>query len=332
MKKAGSMNQIKRNYGHGLAAVWLAAGLLTGVAYGQAPGRLALTSPSDQPTDPKKVVLRVGDASVTEEEMEQLVRALPPQTQQSLAQQGRRPLGDRFAMTLLLSQDALSHHLDSGPAYQDALARARREILASLAYQEISNRSVVTADEVTKYYSAHRSEFEGVQLEQFVVRKKAEGAKAGTPGFTADEAKAKMEEIRKAVLASSDLKPVAEKYQVASVVRVDAEPHLVRHGQMRADMDKAVFALKDGEATEVFDTGASLVFFKVVTHDVMSLVAPQIENTLRQQKVNAALEDLKKNAKIWMDDAYFGAPHTTTPAGAAKPAAAVPGGNATPTK
>ena len=326
------MNQIKRNCGHGLAAVWLAAGLLTGIAYGQAPGRLALTAPSAQPTDPNKVVLRVGDVSVTAGEMEQLIRALPPQTQQSLAQQGRRSLGERYELTLLLSQDALSHHLDAGPEYQADLARARREILASLAYQEISSHSVVTADEVTKYYSAHQSEFEGVQLEQFVVRKKAEGAKPGTPGFTADEAKAKMEEIRKAVLASSDLKPVAEKYQLASVVRVDSEPHMVRHGQMRADMDKAVFALKDGEVTEVFDSGASLVFFKVVSHDVLSLVAPQIENTLRQQKVSATMEELKKNAKVWMDDAYFGAPRPAMPAGAAKPAAAVPGGAAAPAK
>jgi hypothetical protein len=74
-----------------------------------------------------------------------------------------------------------------------------------------------------------------------------------------------------------------------------------------------------------------LVFFKLVSHKVGELknVSSQIEDTLRQQKITSALDALKKNAKIWMDDAYFAAPNQPGSQGAIKPAVQ-PGGPATP--
>jgi len=58
-------------------------------------------------------------------------------------------------------------------------------------------------------------------------------------------------------------------------------------------------------------------------------VSSQIENTLRQQKVNSALDELKKNAKVWLDDGYFPAPSQPGAQGAAKPSL-LPGGPTTP--
>jgi parvulin-like peptidyl-prolyl isomerase len=96
-------------------------------------------------------------------------------------------------------------------------------------------------------------------------------------------------------------------------------------------MEKAAFGLKDGQVSEVFDLTQSLVFFKVASHKVGELkdVSSQIENTLRQQKVNSALDELKKNAKVWLDEGYFSAPSQPASQGAAKPPA-LPGGPATP--
>jgi parvulin-like peptidyl-prolyl isomerase len=100
---------------------------------------------------------------------------------------------------------------------------------------------------------------------------------------------------------------------------------------MRADMEKAAFELKDGQLSEVFDLGQSLVFFKVVSHRVQELknASSQIENTLRQQKINSALDALKKKAKVWMDDAYFAAPSQAGQQGALK-SPVLSGGPTTP--
>jgi len=211
---------------------------------------------------------------------------------------------------LILSQQALTHHLDSTPAFKELLAQSRLRILASQEYQRIVQETVVTPEETSKYFAAHQSEFDEIQVLQVVVRKKPQGAKEGTPGFTAEDAKTRAEEIRKAFIAGDDPKKIADKYQVESLVRVDVQPFTVHHGSMRQDMEKVAFELQPGQVTEVFDLGQALAFVKVVSHQTEDLktVSARIENTLRQQKINAALEALKKNAKVWMDDAYFAAP------------------------
>jgi hypothetical protein len=276
-------------------------------------------------------VLKVGDESVTQGEIERFIQGLSPQAKEALAKQGRRPLGDQYVLMLLLSQEALGHHLDSTAAFQEILALRRRQLLATTEYQEIVRQSPVTPEEISSYFAAHQSEFEEAQIQEVVIRKKPEGAKEGTPGLTAEEAKTRAEEIRKVLSSGDDPKKVAEKYQVPNVVRVDAEPILVRRASMRADMEKAAFELKDGQLSEVFDLGQSLVFFKVVSHRAQELksASSQIENTLRQQKINSALDALKKKAKVWMDDAYFAAPSQTGQQGALK-SPVLSGGPTTP--
>jgi len=306
-----------------------------GVVYGRTPGGQASAGPAPsaaaQSSSPDKTVLKVGDESVTQGELEAVVNTLTPQAQKSLSAQGRRPIGDQVALMLILSQEGASHHLDSTAAFQRVLAMARRQILAQAEYQEIVRQSVVTPEETSRYFAAHQSEFEEAQIQQVVIRKKPEGAKEGTPGFTAEEAKTRAEEIRKALSSGDDPKKVAEKYQVPNLLRVDAEPSSVHRGAMRADMEKAAFELKDGQVSEVFDFGQALVFFKLVSNKVEELknVSSQIEKTLQQQKVNSALDALKKSAKVWMDDAYFAAPSQAGPQGAVKPPV-LPGGTATP--
>ena len=85
---------------------------------------------------------------------------------------------------------------------------------------------------------------------------------------------------------------------------------------MRPDMEKAVFALKDGEVSEIFDVPQALVILQVTAHKRAELkdVSPQIEQTVQKQKIDSAMGDLKKSITIWMDDQYFAAPPGLQPA------------------
>ena len=293
-----------------MIAVFLVGVVCAQAAHGQAAGQTTPgPSPTAQASSPDKVVLKVGDMSITQGVVERAIQGFPPQAQRNLAMQGRRPLADEFVKLLVLSQEALRQHLDSTPDFKDLLALSRLKILAEQEYQEIVRRVVVTPEETSKYYADHQSDFDAVQVLQVVVRKKPEGAKEGIPGFPPEEAKARAEEIHKAFIAGDDPKKIADKYRMENLVRVDEQPYTVRRGSTRADMEKAVFELKPGQVTDVYDLGQALVFVKVVSHQAEELknVSTRIENTLRQQKINAALEALKQNSKVWMDDAYFSA-------------------------
>ena len=316
------MDQIRWRRALGLTGGALIAALVAGVVYGRAAGGQAPAgttpnpAPAAAPASPDKVVVKVDDQSVTEEAIEKAIHSLPQQAQTSLARQGKKPLGDEYVMMLVLSREALSNHLDDSPDYKETLALTRLKILAQEEYQQIIQRVAVTPEETSNYFAAHQSDFDEVQVLQVTVRKKPEGAKEGTPGFPPDEAKTRMEEIRQAFIAGQDPKQLADKYQMANVVRVDSQPFTIHRGQGPADMVKAAFELKPGQLTEVFDFGTALGFVKVVSHQTGDLksATPKIESILRPQKINSALDALKAKSKIWMDDAYF-----ASPAGPQKP-------------
>ena len=328
------MEQIRWGRGYWLASGPLVAGLLVSLAYGQTAGEkppagaTPSPAPAAQASSPDKVVLKVGDMSITQEQIERAIRNLTPQAQNSLAHQGRKSFGDEYVLMLVLSQEALSQHLDSTPAYQDMIALSRLKILASQEYQEILKQVAVKPEEVSTYFSGHQSEFEELQVLQVVVRQKPAGAKEGTPGFTPEEAKARAEEIRKAFVAGDDPKQIADKYKMQNVVRVDTQPFAVHRGAMRGDLEKAAFELKPGGVTEVFDLGQALAFVKVVSHETEDLksVSTRIENTLQKQKIDSALDALKKNAKVWMDDAYFAPPAGPPPQAPPKETIQIPVG------
>ena len=291
---------------------WLLGGLLVGgllvaVVHGQTSSGQAPAAKAGAADSPDKVVLKVGNTSITRGQVETLIKTLTPQAQKSLAQSGRRPIGDEYVRILLLSQDALSHHLESTPAYKEMLAIHAREILATLAFQEIQRQCAVTPEEISKYYETHPKEFEVAEIYQVVIRKKPQDAKEGTPGLTAEEAKARAEEIRKALLSGDEPKKLATKYSLANVVRVDAYPEIVHRGDMPEDMEKAAFGLKDGEVSEIFDYGAKMAFIKTGQRrtEELKLVSARIENDLTQQKIDNFMNGLKKKANVWMDDNYF---------------------------
>jgi hypothetical protein len=48
--------------------------------------------------------------------------------------------------------------------------------------------------------------------------------------------------------------------------------------------------------------------------------APEIDKKLRQRKLEAQIDDLKKKTEIWMDDEYFKNPQVAAPAPASPPA------------
>src|SRR5574340_1792770 len=47
---------------------------------------------------PEKVVLKVGDSKVTQADVDFLIGNLSPQVRQAVASQGRKPVGDEYAM------------------------------------------------------------------------------------------------------------------------------------------------------------------------------------------------------------------------------------------
>jgi peptidyl-prolyl cis-trans isomerase C len=269
---------------------------------------------SAKASSPHKVVLKVGETQVTQADIDYLIGSLSPQVQSAVASRGRKPVGDEYAMMVLLSQKAQSEHLDASADFQQKIALQKLQILAEEEYRKIAEGIQVSPEDVNTYYNAHKDDFEEAQVREFVVRKKAADAKADAPGLSAVDAKARLAAIRKAVEAGTDIKQVAKQFDVPNVVMVNPEPQTVHKGEMMPALDQAAFGLKDNQFSEPVDTPQALVLLQVLTHQQKEVkaVSGQIENELKQQKLRAAIDDMKAKANIWMDPEYFKTPATAS--------------------
>jgi peptidyl-prolyl cis-trans isomerase C len=263
----------------------------------------------------EKVVLKVGDTKVTQAEVDFLIGNLNPQVRQTVVTRGRKPVGDEYAMMVLLSQKAHDEHLEATPEIQRKIELEKLQILAQEEYQKIAAGIQISPDEINTYYTGHKSDFpEEAEIREFVVTKKAADAKAGDPGLSAEEAKTRLAEIQKAVEAGTNLDEVAKKFNVPNAVMVNPKPVTIQKGQMIPALDKAAFDLLPNQFSAPLDTPRAVVLLQMLSRhqpDVKT-VTPQIEDNLRQEKVRTALDDMKAKANIWMDPEYFKGPEDSS--------------------
>ena len=276
----------------------------------------------------EKIVLKVGATQVTQAQIQLVISALSPRAKQVVAAQGLRAVAEEYVKMLLLFQRALEEHLDASPALSSQLELQRAQTLAEAEYQKMSSEAKASQEEISEYFIEHPSEFETVQVREFLIRKRPQGVEDPKQGLTAEEARTKAEAIRKALLAGTDMGKVAEDFATPNnaVMLIDPKPRSFRRTQLVPAIEKAAFDLKDGEVSEPVDTPQAFMVVKVFGHQHPELkeVAAEIETKLLQQKLDAEIDNLRKKAGVWIDEDYFKAKTEATPPSAAPPSAPAP--------
>ena len=274
----------------------------------------AMPPPADASTA-NKTVLKVGNQSVTQGDMDFVLRSLDPQSRRALAQQGLRALADQYVTMLVLAQEATSKHLDENADFQRELATQRDRMLAQAEYQNLTKQVQVTPEDISQYYAAHGAEFDEIMARQIVVRTKPPSAKEDVPGLTLEEGRVRMEAIKKALASGTDPKQVVKDFGIPNQVMVEAEPRPIRQSVSLPDTQKEAFKLKDGEFSAIQEIGGTLAMLQVVGHHRAELkdVSHEIENILRRQKLEAEIAELKKKSNVWIDEGYFKVASAPTP-------------------
>lgn len=226
---------------------------------------------------------------------------------------------------LLLSQRAADERLDLEPDIRFQLELQRVETLAQAEYEKMASEVQITQEEVSQYFTAHSSEFETVQVQEFLVRKRPQGTEDPKQGLTPEEATSTAESIRKALLSGTAVEEVAKTFSPSiSVMLVDQKPRTLRRAEMKPVLEKATFDVPDGGVSEIVDIAQALIVVKVLAHHHPELkeVATEVTNKVQQQKLDAEIDAMKKKADVWMDQEYFKQPATTS--SAARPTSSPP--------
>src|SRR5258707_10422899 len=199
----------------------------------------------------------------------------------------------------------------------------RENLVATAELKKIDSGIAVSDAEVQKAYADGAKQYEQVKARHILIAPK--GSAAAQPGkkeLTDDEAKAKAEDLRKQIVGGANFEELAKKESddVGSGAR-GGDLGSFGHKAMVPEFEQAAFSAKVGEVTPVVKTQFGYHIIKVEAHDATPLeqVRPNIEKTLKQTKLHAALDALKDNAQPAFDDAYLAPPPPPPAAEAAPP-------------
>jgi hypothetical protein len=262
---------------------------------------------------------------VTREQFENIVKTQQP----NLPPAARKQVATRLVNILLLSQKAHELGLDKGPEFDQQMYVTRLLVTARLASEQMQKEAAKVSDQqIADYYAAHSNEFRTISYDRIYVPKQKQvdttAQKPDDPDAQkkreASEAEMKEEadKVRARAAAGEDFtKLQQEAYDFAgmklkaSTTRVDK----VRKNALPAT-DAAIFDLKQGEVSQVFNDPQGYMIYKVEDFQVQPLadIREEVSRTLQAQKMKEVSESLQKTATTGTtyNDTYFAVPAPPT--------------------
>lgn len=274
--------------------------------WAQVPRGAPATSPAP---DRNKVVITVGEQTMTAGEFADFVADLPPEYQAMAAGPGKRRLADEIVKFKVLAAEAQKRGLDSDPKMQRQLAMIREQLLAQSLLSAEQAR-VVDAD-LEKYYADHKEEFEQVKARHILVRTDGPGGEAA--------AKKKADDIRRTLTDANFAEMARKDSDDKGSAIAGGNLGMFQRGQMVPEFERAAFALKTGEISQPVrsDFGYHIIQVQERSSVAYEQAKPMIRARLLPQRIDALVEQLKKTMNTTLDEAFFGAAPAPAPVPAA---------------
>ena len=288
------------------------------------PGTPAIKDPSTEAktpgaagplviVSPETVVLTVGSEKMTRAEFEELLAALPDQVRAQAAAPGpgRKRLADQLAEILALAQEARKRKIDQTPAVKQMLMIQSDQVLAGTLAKQVSDEAKPTEAALRAYYDGHKGQYETAKASHILIRVKGSPAavKPGTKELTDEEALAKAQEIRKKLLAGADFAATAKAESDDAVSAAQGGSlGTFPHGQMVPPFDQAAFSLPLNQISEPVKSQFGYHIIKVEERSAKTFeqARPEIEKQLKPQMTREAMDTIKKQIPVTLDESYFG--------------------------
>lgn len=278
--------------------------------------------PAPKPVKPTDTVLWIGDEGITAERLDAILKAVPPQYEGAVAQIGKKQFASQYGMLRGLAKLAEKEKIDQSSSFKNQLDFVRMELLARLAFNEVTKGTQFVPDEeIKKYYKEHEGEFQQAKVRGIFISltppskpgekkegQKDEAKKEESKTRTHVEAMELALKLRQKILAGADFAAVAkESSDDASTAVKGGDFGTVRRGQLPPNIEKAVFSLKPKEVSEPVQEARGYYLFLVDEARTTTLdeATPQIRGQLQQQKLVTALDKVKAEYPVKFNDDYF---------------------------
>jgi peptidyl-prolyl cis-trans isomerase C len=281
------------------------------------PGTLAPPTPAapeaaaENNVSPDTVILTVGAQKMTKAQFETLLSALAQNGHAAATPAARRQVAEQYGELETMVQEAHKRKLDASPEVKQMMAIQTDSFLANTLAKQISEESQLADSDLHAYYDSHKAEFEDAQGSHILIRFKGSAVplKPNQKDLTDEEALAKAQDIRKKILAGADFATLAkaESDDTGSAAK-GGDLGTFKHGQMVAAFDEAAFTLPVGQVSEPVKTQFGYHIIKISSRTAKNFeeAKPQIEKELKPKVAREALEKIKAQTPVTLNDAYFG--------------------------
>jgi peptidyl-prolyl cis-trans isomerase SurA len=186
---------------------------------------------------------------------------------------------------------------------KDLKAKYRDQIMTRrLVDQKVGSRIIITPVEVSEYYRKHSEEF--VQPEEILPRNILIRPKEDLPP---DKALELAQLVGRRLREGADFAELAKTYSDGPGASEGGLMGYRKKGELAPEMDKVIFNLKEGETSDMIETGMGYLFFKIEARRPgrslsLSEARSQIEEIIYsergKEKMKGWVDGLKKNAYI----------------------------------
>ena len=289
----------------------IALALVATVGFAQQQPAAAAKAQSDP------IVIAAGDLEIRQSEFESALRTLPPEYQQYASGPGKRQFAEDYLRMKMLAAEGMKHGLDKDPDVIRQLNLMRENLVANAQLQRIEKEIAIPEEQLRKEYEENKNQYEQVAAKHILIAfKGSPAAQAGKPELTEEQAKAKAEELKAQIAAGTAFEELAKKESddLGSGSQGGSLGEFGR-GQMVPEFEKAAFEAKVGEVVGPVRTQFGYHLIKVESHEHTPFeeVRQTLERNTRQERLQAALDKMKADAKVTFNDTYFAPPAPATP-------------------
>jgi len=273
---------------------------------------LSLWGQQAAPAAADPVVLTVGSEKITQSMFQAIIDGLPAQQQAQLATPAaRRSLAEQVAELKVMAQEARTRKLDQSAAVRAKVALQSDQILANVVYQELVAGDPDEAA-LRAYYAEHKQNWDQVKARHILVRMQGSRVpvREGHKDLTDDEALAKAKEVRAKIVAGAKFEEQAKtESDDTGSGENGGDLGMFGQGQMLPEFDEVVFKAPIGQVTEPVKTtyGYHLILVEERTSKPFEDARGEIEQKIRPEIGQKAIEALKSKTAVVYDEAYFGA-------------------------
>ncbi len=276
-----------------------------------APPGIAAPAPKAAPapeTPPDKIVAKIDGKEYTAGEVKKLLDEFPPQVRDAFSKNPTRTLNYIFMLKHLAHQ-AEFEGLDKKPQFEQDFEFSRLTMLSQAELNNYRNGYRPTPEEEKAYYDKWADNYQEAKVKVIYISFVATPPKDNPKARTEEQAKAKIEEIRKQVADGADFGKLAadNSEDKASAAKGGDFGSITRTSGYPENIKTAVFALKEGEVSEPVrqPNGFYLLKLEKLETHPFTEVESKIHSQLQQDHFQEWVKSIETRYTVNVEDPQF---------------------------